>query len=354
MKRGRIKKVVAHTGARALDALLINSPENIRYLTGFTGSEAVLLLAPRGMRLIVDARYTSQARDECRGIAIVETKDKIRGAAKCARDLGVKKIGFEPQHVTVEQYGVLENIGSVDLVPEINGPEKVRSIKEPGELKLIKKAAVISSESYRGILKEIKAGTKESEIGLSLEFCIRKRGADRISFPFIVASGKRGALPHGLSTGKRIGEGEFVTVDFGAVYRGYCSDETCTFVVGKPSRKQKRVYQAVKDAHDKAISKVRPGIKAKQIDAAARGQIEKAGLGRYFRHGTGHGVGLAIHEEPKIAPRQEGRIEEGMVFTIEPGVYIPGWGGVRIEDLVVVTSRGCELMSSVPKGLFCV
>ncbi len=354
MKRGRIKKVVAHTRARALDALLINSPENIRYLTGFTGSEALLLVAPKGVHLIVDARYTSQARAECRGIAIIETKDKIRGAAKCVRELGGKTVGFEPQHITVEQYGALEKTGVAKLVPETGGPEKARAVKEPGELRLIKKAAAVSSESYLGATKEIKSGIKERELGLSLEFYIRRKGADRAPFPFIVASGKRGALPHGLSTGKRIREGEFVTVDFGAVYRGYCSDETCTFVVGKPSRKQKRVYQAVKDAHDKAISKVRPGVKAHQIDAAARGQIEKAGLGRYFRHGTGHGVGLAIHEEPKIAPRQETRIEEGMVFTVEPGVYIPGWGGVRIEDMVMVTSGGCELMSSVPKELFSV
>lgn len=305
MKRGRIKKIVAQINEGTLDALLINSPENIRYFTGFTGSEALLLIAPNRVNLIVDARYTNQARDECRGITIVEAKDKIKGAARCARELGGKKVGFEPRHITVEQYKALEKIAATDLVPETRGIEKVRAVKEQGELKLIKKAADISSKSYLRVLKEIKAGTKERELGLSLEFCIRKKGADRVPFPFIVASGKRGALPHGLSTGKRIREGELVTIDFGAVYRGYCSDETCTLVVGKPSQKQKRVYQAVKDAHDKAISRVRPGVKACQIDAAARGQIDKAGLGRYFRHGTGHGVGLAIHEEPKIAPRQD-------------------------------------------------
>jgi len=353
MKRGRIKKIVDQIRVGALDGLLINAPENIRYLTGFTGSEAVLLLTMRNANLIVDARYTSQARGECRGATIVESKDRVRGVEKCARKLGARKVGFDPRHFSVDLYKELEKTAAIDLVPETGGPEKARSVKEPGELKLIKKSARISSESFLRVLKEIKAGKKEREIGLSLEFCIKEKGADAVPFPFIVVSGKRGALPHGRSSEKRICEGEFVTIDFGAVYRGYCSDETCTVIVGKPTRKQKRVYQAVKDAHDKAIGKVRPGVRARQIDAAARGHIEKVGLGRYFRHGTGHGVGLAIHEEPRIAPRQEGRIEEGMVFTIEPGVYIPGWGGTRIEDMVAVTSGGCERVSSAPKELIC-
>ena len=203
------------------------------------------------------------------------------------------------------------------------------------------------------ILGEIKAGIEERAVSLLLEFQIKKSGAEATPFPFIVASGKRGSLPHGLASGKKIRRGEFITVDFGAVYEGYCSDETCTVVVGKPTKKQISVYQVVKDAHDKAISRIKPGVRKKDIDRAAREVIEKAGLGKYFGHGTGHGVGLAVHEEPRIAPRQKGVIEAGMVFTIEPGVYIPGWGGVRIEDMVWVTRDGCDLMSSVPKELIC-
>jgi Xaa-Pro aminopeptidase len=167
----------------------------------------------------------------------------------------------------------------------------------------------------------------------------------------IVASGKRGAYPHGVASRKKIRANEFITVDFGAVLRGYCSDETCTIFVGTPQKRQKVVYQAVKEAHDRAVETVRPGKHAREIDETARSVLKQAGLDKYFRHGTGHGVGLAIHEEPRIAPKQETVLEKDMVFTIEPGVYIPGWGGIRIEDTVRVTRGGCELLSSVPKGL---
>jgi Xaa-Pro aminopeptidase len=166
-----------------------------------------------------------------------------------------------------------------------------------------------------------------------------------------VVSGKRGAYPHGTPSRKEIKKGEFVTIDFGAVYRGYCSDETCTLMVGRPTLQQKKVYEAVKEAHDKAIAAVAPGVKFTTIDSAARKVLEKAGLGKYFRHGTGHGVGLAVHEAPSISSRGEGVVEAGMVFTIEPGVYIPNWGGVRIEDMVEATRHGCQLITGIPKAL---
>lgn len=336
-----------------VEAVLATGREDIRYLTGFSGSEALLLLTRERGVLVVDSRYTSQARKECVGVSVVESSEKTRDIPKIARRAGVKTVGFDARQLTLFQVEELKKNGGIEWVPLAENLGKIRQRKDAGEKRLVKKAATISSNAFLDILGEIKAGMEEREVSLLLEFRIKKSGAEAIPFPFIVASGERGALPHGLASGKAIKKGEFVTVDFGAVYDGYCSDETCTVVVGRPTEKQKRVYRVVQEAHDRAINAVKPGVQRKTIDRAARDVIEKAGLGKYFGHGTGHGVGLAVHEEPRIAPRERGAIEAGMVFTIEPGVYIPGWGGARIEDLVWVTRGGCELMSSVPKELIC-
>lgn len=336
-----------------VDAILATGREDIRYLTGFSGSEALLLLTRREGLLVVDSRYTNQARNECVGVSVVESNDRIGGIRKVAKKRRVKTVGFEPRQLAFSQYEELKKSGDIEWMPLAGGLDEIRSKKDMGEKGLLKKSAKIASAAFLDVLGDIEAGVEEKTVSLLLEFQIRKNGAEATPFPFIVASGKRGAMPHGLATGKKIRKGEFVTVDFGAVYEGYCSDETCTVVVGKPTEKQKSVYRAVKDAHDRAISRIKPGVQKKTIDRAARNVIEKAGLGKYFGHGTGHGVGLAVHEEPRIAPKQKGAIEAGMVFTIEPGVYIPGWGGVRIEDMVWVTRDGCELMSSAPKEMIC-
>lgn len=354
MAAGKMKNVRSKLRDSKCDSLLVTSPETIRYFTGFTGSEALLLLTESKRFLLVDSRYTSQARGECKTTRVIESRDKIKEIARRARKWGVRKIGFEPERLTVAQHRELKKTGAISLKALPEGLEKIRSLKNPDEIRLLKKSAEISSRSFLEMISEIKAGVEERTIALLLEFRIRKNGAEAAPFPFIVASGPRGALPHGVASGKRIRKGEFVTIDYGAIYQGYCSDETCTVIIGKPTEKQKRIYQVVKEAHDQALGVVRPGVKAHKIDSVARRTIEKAGLGKYFGHGIGHGVGLAVHEGPRIAPRREERIEEGMVFTIEPGVYIPGWGGVRIEDMVWVTSQGCELMSSVPKELYSV
>lgn len=351
MNEVRRKRLWSRLADKKIDALLITSSETIRYITGFTGSESVFLLSRRGGCLIVDSRYTCQAHRECKDIAIRESQNTLKEFVTTAAKRGLTRIGFDPHQLAVYHYRELEAKGSFDLVEVPDGMDAIRSIKDAGELRLLKKAAQISSHSFLDVLNAIRPGRSEKDIALSLEYTIKKNGAEAIPFPLIVASGKRGALPHGLATGKKVSRGELVTVDCGAVYKGYCSDETCTVAVGTPAKKQKMVYQAVKEAHDRAMDAVRPGIKAKTIDEVARGVLELAGLGKYFGHGTGHGVGLAVHEAPRIAPAQETVIEQGMVFTIEPGVYIPGWGGVRIEDMVRVTANGCEPLSSVPKEL---
>ena len=354
MTRRRAKRAWSGVRRGTLDALLVTTPESIRYFTGFTGSDALLLLTKNGSFLAVDSRYTSQARGECRSTTVIESENKTKEVSGRARKLGLKRVGFEPRQLSVAQHKELKNAGTVELVPMPEALERARMVKDAEERKLLKKAAAISSKSFLEIVDSVEVGAGERTIALRLEFQIRKNGAEAIPFPIIVASGKRGALPHGLASGKRVGRGEFVTIDFGAVYGGYCSDETCTLMVGRPNARQKKVYQTVKDAHDKAISIVRPGVRAGRVDSAARKIIEKAGMGKYFKHGTGHGVGLAVHEEPRIAPKQDVIAEAGMVFTIEPGVYIPGWGGVRIEDTIRVTKQGCETLSSVPKELWCV
>jgi Xaa-Pro aminopeptidase len=335
-------------------AALISTPENIRYLSGFTGGEALLLVTKGDDYLFVDSRYTTQAHDECKRLTVIETKDKIAGVAQRAEKLGARRLGFEPQHLSFSQHDQLKKTCGAVLVPLSNRCEEMRSTKDPVEIKLIKESATIASKSFLEMVRGIKVGDRERDLALQLENRIRKNGAESIPFPFIVASGTRGALPHGVATSKKIRRGELVTIDFGAVYRGYCSDETCTIVVGRPTARQNRVYQVVKEAHDKAIRRTKPGTKTSAIDSIARGVIEREGLGKYFIHGTGHGVGLSVHEEPRITQQQKYIVEEGMVFTIEPGVYVPHWGGVRIEDLVVVTRQGGEPLSCVPKELMCI
>lgn len=336
------------------DAIIITSPEMIRYLTGFTGSESVLVLGPREGRLIVDSRYTEQAHNECKHVAIAEHAKKMDGAVHTLQEMGCRKVGFDPEKVTVSQKNILDKTGSFELIEVPSIIHSIRAKKDDRELQFMRKAAAISSNAFLEVVRGMSVGQREEDVALRLEYGIRERGAEGVSFPVIVASGVRGSLPHGRASGKKIEKGDFVTIDFGSVYGGYCSDETCTVLFGKPRSKQKRVYQVVKNAHDEAISSIKPGIRVKEIDGAARRVVEESGLGKYFRHGTGHGVGLAVHEEPRIAPEQEARVEKNMVFTIEPGVYIPGWGGVRIEDMVRVTDDGCEVLSSVSKELLCI
>jgi Xaa-Pro aminopeptidase len=339
-----------HTG---VDALVIGSPELIRYLTGFTGSESLFVLGKTEGCLFVDSRYTEQARRECGKVQTVECAKKTDGALRYLTASGKKNVGFDPRKLTVAEKKIFDSSGLFQLIEMPDMMEGVRAKKDAGEIARIRSAARIASSAFLEVLDGVKVGSREEEVALQLEFAIRQKGAEAVSFPIIVASGARGALPHGLASTKKIEKGDFVTIDYGAVYRGYYSDETCTVVFGRPGSRQKKVYQVVRDAHDRAISAIKQGVSTGRIDAAARGVVEKAGLGRYFRHGTGHGVGLAVHEEPRIAPGQDTILEEDMVFTVEPGVYIPGWGGVRIEDLVRVTSDGCELLSSVDKELRC-
>ena len=344
---GRIKGILRDDN---IDGILITTLENVRYLSGFTGSDAALVMTDSKDYFLTDSRYTTQAKEEVSGFEVIEYKKKIGGLSDLINGLGVNGVGFEAQGLTYQAHKELaEKISGGQLIPVNERIKNIRAVKDEEETGRIRRAIDIASQSLRENVWRVRSGNQEREMALELEFSMRRNGADNIAFDTIVASGVRSALPHGRASEKRIEAGEFVIIDFGARYQGYYSDETCTFSCGKPNRRQKEIYQIVKDAHDKAISSVCPRMKAMELDAVARDWIRDAGYGDYFGHGTGHGVGLEVHENPVIGPESEDILEEGMVFTIEPGIYIPGWGGVRIEDMVLVTGSGCEVLTGLSK-----
>ncbi|MEK6725305.1 MAG: Xaa-Pro peptidase family protein [Deltaproteobacteria bacterium] len=339
--------------AARCDAILITGIENICYLTGFTGSSGVLLITDKGGIFFTDSRYTEQAGKEIKGkVKIREYKKQVPELSAAIIDARLKEVGFEDSDLTFQLYQALKKeLKGVKLVPLKDRLTLLRGVKTKGELRLISGAVDIAYKAFEKLLPSIKPGKSEDDLAVELEYLIRKGGAEGLSFDVIVASGGRSALPHGRASDKLLKMGDPVVIDFGARYKGYHSDETVTLFIGKASERLARIYQTVKEAHDRAIDAVKTGTSFSDIDRAAREYIEKAGYGKYFGHGTGHGVGLNVHEGPSISPNSKGVAEEGMVFTIEPGIYIPKIGGVRIEDMVVVTRDGCRVLTKIPKEL---
>ena len=335
-----------------VDAILFLSLENIYYLCGFTGSDGALIISDQERTFLSDSRYEEQARGEVRNAVFKKYSKKIEGIAQFLGTLGIKRLGFESNAVTYEDYrklhGILPRVSFIPLAQEI---DRLRMRKEPQELEKIRRAIRIASVSFNEALSRIRAGARERSIAEFLEGRMKRWGGDKVAFDTIVASGPRAALPHGAASAKRLQKKETVVIDFGTRYRGYHSDETKTLILGRPDAEKKKIYALVRRAQEKAIKTIRPGVSFRRIDAAAREVISRAGYGQFFGHGTGHGVGLAVHEAPHISPQGRGIAEEGMVFTIEPGIYIPGWGGVRLEDMVLVTARGCEKLTVLSKDL---
>lgn len=352
MLKNRRQKLKPFFEKYNLDLLLIEHPLNLRYLSGFSGSEGILLLTPESGWFISDSRYTLQAGKEVEGLTVIERTQHHEGLQALVNQSSASNIGFEATHTTVAAHQSLAaRLPSVKLVAIGAELDEIRTHKDKKELRQLAEIASLASESLETVLPLIHQGQKESTLALELEFEMRRRGADGRAFDFIVASGVRGAMPHGRASSKTIEAGEFVTIDFGAVLNGYNSDETVTLAVGAVSKRHQQIFDAVLKAHDMAISAIKPGVSCKAIDAIARNHIGEQGFGDYFGHGLGHGVGLDVHEKPLISPRSEAVAEEGMVFTIEPGIYIPGFGGVRIEDTVAVTSTGCSLLTKFSKEL---
>lgn len=335
-----------------IDCILFSDLMDIRYLTGFSGSEGALLLADSVVMLFTDSRYTTQASAETSGCVVVEARDKAAAIASAVMDKRFGSVGVQSERISLSFYNEITCLLSdVRLIPVDSETGFLRSVKDSGEMEKLANVAAIASESLMEILPVIRPGITEKTLASRLQIAMLDRGADDKSFDFIVASGERGALPHGRATDKTLRSGELLTIDFGAVLDGYVSDETVTVAVGLADAKQREIYAIVKDAHDLAVEAVKPGVPLKVLDSVAREYIAGKGFGEYFRHGLGHGVGMEVHEKPVVSVRSEGTVQEGMVFTIEPGIYLPGWGGVRIEDTVRVTSDGCISVTKVPKDM---
>ncbi|KAA0890526.1 M24 family metallopeptidase [Oryzomonas rubra] len=337
----------------SLDCILFTNLHNIRYLCGFTGTEGALLLTRDAGWFLCDSRYTTQASGEVGGAEVLEVASRLGSLATLVKDQGLSRIGFEASYTSVAFFKTLSAaLDGHELVALGADLDDIRFCKDADELQRLSDVAALSSAALLAIRPLLKAGVKEVEIALELEMEMRRRGADGRAFDFIVASGVRGSMPHGVASEKALQAGELVTIDFGAVKDGYYSDETVTVAIGDPGERQRTIHEIVRTAHDMAIAAVKPGISCKELDAVAREYIRECGYGDYFGHGLGHGVGLEIHEKPVLSPRSDAVAAEGMVFTIEPGIYIPGFGGVRIEDTVAVTADGCRLLTGVPKDLF--
>lgn len=352
MLKNRRAKLEQFFAKHALDALLVSNLLNIRYLCGFSGSEGILLLTRGYAWLLVDSRYTTQAAAETSETEVKQFSDKFEALSTLLDEQNLARLGFESAHTTVAAFGQLsDKLPGRELVAVGAELDLIRACKDSGEIEHLESVAKLASESLLSVLAMVRPGVREADIALELEFEMRRRGASGRSFDFIVASGERGAMPHGRASDKIIAAGDLVTIDYGAVLDGYCSDETVTIAAGEPCQRSREIHDIVREAHDRAIAAVRPGIACRELDAVARDFIRDKGYGDFFGHGLGHGVGLEIHEKPVVSPRSDAVVEEGMVFTIEPGIYVPGFGGVRIEDTVVVRDGGCHLLTSVPKEL---
>ena len=347
MYKKRLEKLIATIPA---NATLILSPENLYYFSGFTGGEGMLYIDKSRLILFTDSRYTHQARGEAPDFEIIDTA-KL-SVSEFLKSKGDMAYGFEDDYVTFSKFAGLKRISPKSVfTPVSSNIDSIRMIKDEYELSLIKKAAQIADSAFSYIIDKIHPGKTERDISLDLEYFMLKSGADGLSFDTISASGVRSCMPHGTATDKVIENGDFLTLDFGCKYRGYCSDMTRTVVVGKASERQKEIYHTVQEAQKAALATVRAGELAKAVDEAARGVIENAGYGKNFGHGLGHSLGLKVHESPSCSPKSGDILCENMMMTIEPGIYIDDFGGVRIEDLVCVTKDGYENYTTSNKEL---
>lgn len=339
---------------RKLDAFLVTHLPNLRYLCGFTGSSAVLGVSEGRAYFFTDGRYGEQSRAEVRGASIKVAKGSpLAAAAAWLKKVRAGSVGLESERVTLAQKGTLSGLlpSRVRLLPVAGLVERLRAVKDAEEVERLRAAVKLASSLYGPLVKKIRPGTSESAMAAKLEYQARLAGAEGMSFATIVASGPRSALPHGVASSQLIVNNGFIVIDFGVILGGYCSDMTRTLYVGSPGSWATGVYHAVREAQQAAVDSVRPGAETGKVDQAARKVLAKEGLARYFTHSTGHGVGLEIHETPKLSRGQRETLQPGMVVTIEPGVYVPGKGGVRIEDMVLVTERGCEVLTPTPKEL---
>ena len=349
----RRQTVASGLRERKLDCLLVAFSPNLRYLSGFTGSSGILVIFPERSLLITDPRYQIQAAQESSCKIKIAKGPLVVDLANAIRKSGVKRIGYEPARMTCELFESIQSRLplSASLEPVHGWIEELRMVKSAAELALIRRSVETNSRAFQQTVSHAKAGMTERDLAAELEYRMRRLGAEKPSFETIVATGVRSALPHAQPTAARMMKGDLVVVDMGAFQEGYASDMTRMLSVGTPSAKVKRMYRAVLEAQLAAIDAVRAGVTTIRVDAAARRVLAGYGLDHVFIHSTGHGLGLEIHEPPRIGKRDRHRLRAGMAITIEPGAYIEGFGGVRIEDTVVVTEGGCEILTPTSKDL---
>jgi Xaa-Pro aminopeptidase len=347
----RLASLRAKMDEEDLEALWVTGPANRRYLTGFTGTSGYVLVTLHKAVFFTDFRYMEQAAGQVKNCEIRQHGPNVLPDLKAAlEEERIVRLGFEQEHVSYGTYLELaRDLPGVELVPAKGLVEQLRMVKDAGEVEILRQAARIADEAFEHILSFVRPGVTEKEVAWELETFMRSKGADSASFDTIVASGARSALPHGVASDKPIAEGELVTFDFGAYYRGYCSDLTRTVMVGKETGKHREIYDIVLEAQMHALENLRPGMTGKEADALTRNIIQRYGYSDYFGHGTGHGIGLEIHEAPWLSVTGETVLQPGMTVTVEPGIYLPGFGGVRIEDDVVITDTGAERLTASPK-----
>lgn len=354
-RRRRLAALLEGLTAAHVDGLLVTSLANVRYLTGFSGSSALLLVSQREALLITDFRYQTQAAEEVGDSArvLIEPQSLWAGLwQQLGQQPGIQVLGFESAHLLHRDFQRLMEAGARwQWRPTLDLVETLRERKDPEEVRLIERAANVAIRALERTLAEVRVGMTELQVAGVLERALRDEGSEGFPFPSIVASGSRSALPHARATSARVREGDLLLLDFGAEVEGYCADITRTVVVGRASDEQREIYDVVRRANEQASHSIRAGMTGRDADAIARGYIEQRGYGDLFGHGLGHGVGLEVHEAPRLSRTADGALAEGAVVTIEPGVYRPGWGGVRIEDDVVLDAAGPRILTKFTREL---
>lgn len=352
----RTERLLVEMKEKGLESLFLNNSQNIRYISGYTGEDSYILISPKGKWFITDYRYSEQAKAECVEFEVIKRNRQAVTLGECVnqllKDNNISTMGFERDHIN---FGMIEDIKndieSAEIVPTSQIVEKLRYVKDEDEINCAKKACEIADKAFDKLIKVIKVGMTEAEAALELEYYMRQLGGEGVAFDTILISGKKTSMPHGIPSDKKIEHGDFITIDFGTLYKGYRSDMTRTFIMGEASEEQIKVYNSVLESQKVGVANAKAGIIGKKLDGKVAEILERDGYYQYSGKGLGHGVGLNIHEQPFLNPICEDVLKEGCIVTIEPGVYIPGWGGVRIEDTVVITKDGCEIITNTPKEL---
>ncbi len=349
----RIKQAFGLLKKNKVDCLLVTEINHVRYLSGFSGSNGMVILAPPKAYFLTDFRYLVQAQKEVKECTVIIADRELTSELPKLPVFSKKiRVGVEAAFVSLKLQGLLKDLlPKADFRPTEKLIESLAITKDSEEIRKIKKAVRIADQAFSETLKYVKPGVKEKDIAIELEYNMRFQGADASAFDIIVASGQRSSMPHGIASDKKLRKGDFVTLDFGAVYQGYVSDITRTVVLGKATAKQKKLYDIVLTAQKKGCKAAKPGLACSRLDGVVREVIMKSGYGDYFGHGLGHGIGMIVHDHPTLNSRSTDILREGMVVTIEPGIYIPNWGGVRIEDDVLITASGGQILSKSPKDL---